>query len=156
MANNPKNFLVSTADFAYYVDDVLACTGTTNLNASLEVSMQEQNVNAGKGTIAVEGKGNYKSADFVYFTIVGIDLANCKVFLDNSKRLVVTYNGSELLMNRDYTVYTYSQKKLISQVPINGMNMNTYEKTTYYAVTGNGRFFNTINITDVQKEVKYE
>ena len=116
----------------------------------------KHNVNAGKGTIAVEGKGNYKSADFVHFTIVGIDLANCKVFLDNSKRLVVTYNGSELLMNRDYTVYTYSQKKLISQVPINGMNMNTYEKTTYYAVTGNGKFFNTINITDVEKEVKYE
>ena len=49
MANNAKNFLVSTADFAYYVDKVLACTGTTNLNASLDVSMQEQNVNAGKG-----------------------------------------------------------------------------------------------------------
>lgn len=49
MATNPKNFLVSTADFAYYVDDVLACTGTTNLNASIEVSMEEQNVNAGKG-----------------------------------------------------------------------------------------------------------
>lgn len=49
MANNAKNFLVSTADFAYYVDGVLACTGTTNLNTSLEVSMQEQNVNAGKG-----------------------------------------------------------------------------------------------------------
>jgi hypothetical protein len=49
MANNAKNFLVSTADFAYYVDCVLACTGTTNLNTSIEVSMQEQNVNAGKG-----------------------------------------------------------------------------------------------------------
>lgn len=49
MANNAKNFLVSTADFAYYVDGVLACTGTTNLNTSIEVSMQEQNVNAGKG-----------------------------------------------------------------------------------------------------------
>ena len=49
MTNNPKNFLVSTADFAYYVDDVLACTGTTNLNASIEVSIEEQNVNAGKG-----------------------------------------------------------------------------------------------------------
>lgn len=49
MANNPKNFLVSTADFAFYVDDILACTGTTNLNASLEVSMEEQDVNAGKG-----------------------------------------------------------------------------------------------------------
>lgn len=49
MSNNAKNFLVSTADFAFYVDDILACTGTTNLNASLEVSMEEQNVNAGKG-----------------------------------------------------------------------------------------------------------
>ena len=49
MAKKPKDFLVSTADFAYYVDDVLACTGTTNLNASIEVSMEEQDVNAGKG-----------------------------------------------------------------------------------------------------------
>lgn len=48
MSNNPKNFLVSTADFAFYVGDVLACTGTTNLNASIEVSMEEQDVNAGK------------------------------------------------------------------------------------------------------------
>ena len=46
---NAKNFLVSTADFALYFNDILACTGTTNLNASIEVSMQEQNVNAGKG-----------------------------------------------------------------------------------------------------------
>ncbi len=49
MTNNAKNFLVSTADFAFYVDDVLACTGTTNLNASIETTMEEQNVNAGKG-----------------------------------------------------------------------------------------------------------
>lgn len=47
--NNEKNFLVSTADFAFYIDDILACTGTTNLNASLEVSMEEQEVKAGKG-----------------------------------------------------------------------------------------------------------
>lgn len=49
MANNEKSFLVSTADFALYYNDILACTGTTNLNTSIEVSMQEQNVNAGKG-----------------------------------------------------------------------------------------------------------
>lgn len=49
MAKNAKNFLVSTADFALYYNDVLACTGTTNLNTSIDVSMQEQNVNAGKG-----------------------------------------------------------------------------------------------------------
>lgn len=49
MAKQEKTFLVSTADFAYYVNGALACTGTTNLNTSIEVSMQEQNVNAGKG-----------------------------------------------------------------------------------------------------------
>lgn len=48
MAKNTKNFLVSTADFALYYGDILACTGTTNLNTSIDVSMQEQNVNAGK------------------------------------------------------------------------------------------------------------
>lgn len=48
-SKNAKDFLVSTADFAAYYDGILACTGTTNLNTSIEVSMQEQNVNAGKG-----------------------------------------------------------------------------------------------------------
>lgn len=49
MASKAKTFLVSTADFAFKVNGVLACTGTTNLNTSIEVTMQEQNVNAGKG-----------------------------------------------------------------------------------------------------------
>ena len=49
MAEKTKTFLVSTANFAFFVNKVLACTGTTNLNTSIEVSMQEQNVNAGKG-----------------------------------------------------------------------------------------------------------
>lgn len=53
MNGNAKNFLVSTADFAFFVDDVLACTGTTNLNTSIEVSMEEQNVNAGKGNMLI-------------------------------------------------------------------------------------------------------
>lgn len=48
-SKNAKDFLVSTADFAMYYNGILACTGTTNLNTSIEVSMQEQNVNAGKG-----------------------------------------------------------------------------------------------------------
>lgn len=49
MASQTKNFLVSTADFALFYDDVLVCDGTTNLNSSIEVSMEEQNVNGGKG-----------------------------------------------------------------------------------------------------------
>lgn len=49
MFKNKKDFLVSTADFSLFYNDILACTGTTNLNTSIEASMQEQNVNAGKG-----------------------------------------------------------------------------------------------------------
>lgn len=50
MSKNSKNFLISTADFALFRKDILVCTGTTNLNSSIEVSMQESNVNAGKGS----------------------------------------------------------------------------------------------------------
>lgn len=49
MAEKAKEFLVSTADFSMFYNDILVCTGTTNLNSSIEVSMQEQNVNGGKG-----------------------------------------------------------------------------------------------------------
>ena len=49
MNTKGKEFVVSVADFAFYIDDVLACTGTTNLSSSISVSMQEQTVNAGKG-----------------------------------------------------------------------------------------------------------
>ncbi len=45
-----KEFVVSVADFAFYIDGVLACTGVTNLSSSISVSMQEQAVNAGKGS----------------------------------------------------------------------------------------------------------
>lgn len=49
MAKNKKDFLVSVADFALYYNGILACVGTTNLNTSIDVTMQEQNINAGKG-----------------------------------------------------------------------------------------------------------
>lgn len=49
MGNKAKNFLVSTADFAMYYNEALVCTGTTNLNTSIEVSMEEQEIKAGKG-----------------------------------------------------------------------------------------------------------
>lgn len=43
-----KKFVVSVANAAFYVKDMLAFTATANLNTSLEVSMQEQSVNGGK------------------------------------------------------------------------------------------------------------
>ncbi len=44
-----KDFLVSTADVAYFVNDMLAFTGTTSLNSSISVSMEDQEITGGKG-----------------------------------------------------------------------------------------------------------
>lgn len=49
MAKNSKDFLVSTADVAFKVDGQLAFTGTTALNTSISVSMEDQEVTGGKG-----------------------------------------------------------------------------------------------------------
>lgn len=49
MAKNSKDFLVSTADVAFIVDGMLAFTGTTSLNASIAVTMEDQEVTGGKG-----------------------------------------------------------------------------------------------------------
>lgn len=49
MNTKGKEFVVSVADFAYYINGVLACTGVTNLSSTISVSMQEQAINAGKG-----------------------------------------------------------------------------------------------------------
>lgn len=49
MANVAKDFVVSTADFLFYHNGKLACSGTTNLSASLTASMENKDVNGGKG-----------------------------------------------------------------------------------------------------------
>ena len=49
MAKNSKNFLVSTADVAFFHNGMLAFTGTTALNTSLSVSMEDQEIAGGKG-----------------------------------------------------------------------------------------------------------
>ncbi len=49
MSGNSKNFLVSTADVAFMVNDMLAFTGTTSLNTSISVSMEDLEITGGKG-----------------------------------------------------------------------------------------------------------
>lgn len=50
MAQNSKNFVISTADVAFYHNDILAFTGTTSLNTSISVEMDEEEIKAGKGS----------------------------------------------------------------------------------------------------------
>lgn len=49
MAEKTKDFLVSTADVAFYYNDMLAFTGTTSLNSSISVTMEDQEITGGKG-----------------------------------------------------------------------------------------------------------
>lgn len=49
MAKNSKDFLVSTADVAFFHNGMLAFTGTTALNTSISVSMEDQEITGGKG-----------------------------------------------------------------------------------------------------------
>lgn len=49
MAEKTRDFLVSTADVAFYYNDMLAFTGTTSLNSSISVSMEDQEITGGKG-----------------------------------------------------------------------------------------------------------
>ena len=44
-----KDLLVSTADVAFIVNGTLAFTGTTSLNTSISVSMEDQEITGGKG-----------------------------------------------------------------------------------------------------------
>lgn len=117
----------------------------------------KDNIDAGEARVVVTGKGNYKSSATVRFKIVGIDFkSNCKVVLDNSKRIFVYYNGEQLTENKDYSVYSIKQETLIDQVPGNGGNLNTYEVTTFYSVSGKGQFSGSVMLTDKKKEVRFE
>lgn len=94
MANKAKNFLVSTADFALFYNDILCCTGTTNLNTSIEVSMEEQNVNAGKGNKLIysfkygrELNVTLEAADFKLEYLAANVGNDIKVQLDNMYKI---------------------------------------------------------------------
>lgn len=49
MSKKSKDFLVSTADVAFLHNGMLAFTGTTSLNTSISVSMEDQEITGGKG-----------------------------------------------------------------------------------------------------------
>ena len=86
MNSRGKEFVVSVADFAFYFDNVLACTGTTNLSSTLSVSMQEQAVNA--------GRGNQKVYSFKY----GRELTAELEAADWKLEYIAMQTGSKILM----------------------------------------------------------
>lgn len=90
MKNNGKEFVVSVADFAFYVDDVLACTGTTNLSSTVSVSMQEQAVNA--------GKGNQKIFSFKYGREMTVELEAANWRLE----YIAMQTGSQIANGEDF------------------------------------------------------
>ena len=90
MQNNGKEFVVSVADFAFYVNDVLACTGTTNLSSTVSVSMEEQAVNA--------GKGNQKIFSFKYGREMTVELEAANWRLE----YIAMQTGSQIANGSDF------------------------------------------------------
>lgn len=100
----------------------------------------ENNVDAGTGTIVVEGKGDYKGKESIDFEIVGIDLEKeCIVEMNNSV-INVYYQNQLLQKNKDYGIHVQTKSKLIDSMPAANKFVNTYRVTTYYTVYGKGQF----------------
>ena len=100
----------------------------------------EDNVDAGIGTVVVEGKGNYKGKARIDFEIVGIDFEKeCTVELVDGV-IKVYYQGQLLKKNKDYGCSVETKSKLIESIPAGSQYVNVYMVTTYYEVYGKGQF----------------
>ena len=115
------------------------------------------NVDAGTGKVIVEGKGNYKGKESISFRIKGIDFEReCIVSIEN-KNVSVYYQNRLLTRDLDYWYNEISQAKLIQSVPAaGGKYLNTYDVTTYYTISGKGKFDGSVTKKLKTTEVKYE
>ena len=112
MNKKGKEFVVSVADFAFYVDDVLACTGVTNLSSSISVSMQEQAINA--------GKGNQKVFSYKYGRELTVELeaANWRLEYIAMQTGSQIENGIKDFYKLNECITLVEGKGLISETPI--------------------------------------
>lgn len=115
-----------------------------------------ENIDAGRGYVVVTGKGKYKSTQKAYFDIKGIDIKReCDVAVVN-KGVKVYYQGKELEQDKDYWVNTMRQEFLTDSLPAPNGSLNTYKVTTYYVVSGKGRFEGAVTKNVVTTERRYE
>lgn len=155
MASKEKNFLVSTADFAYYVKDVLACTGTTNLNTSIDVSMQEQNVNGGKGNKLVysykygrelaitlesaDWKLEYIAANVGSAIAMGLhevyNIAECVDIINGIGTLKAVPIGDVAVELNDGSIVTVTPTKSTIDLTANGVTTGTVQATYKHSAT---------------------
>ena len=113
------------------------------------------NVDAGTGKVVVQGKGEYRGKYYLSFNIIGINFQKeCDVIIDKGK-VRVFYQG-ELLDTKSYEYTSSKQERLIDSVELKKGNLNTYEITTRYAISGKGRFSDTIIKTEKTTDVRFE
>ena len=117
MNKKGKEFVVSVADFAFYMDDVLACTGVTNLSSSISVSMQEQAINA--------GKGNQKVFSYKYGRELSVELeaANWRLEYISMQTGSQIENGIKDFYKLNECVALVGGKGMISETPIGNVGV---------------------------------
>lgn len=116
----------------------------------------KNNIDAGRARVKVIGKGKYRGSDTVYFDIVGIDFrTECDVVITNKNEVVVYYQGKKL-DEKNYYVNVLKQEFLKSTIETPNGNLNTYEVTYYYTVSGKGQFSGAVSKTVTKSEMRYE
>ena len=113
------------------------------------------NIDAGRATVVVKGKGDYRGTQKVNFKINGIRLdTECTATVSKGK--VTVYHKGQILGENCYRVSPLEQRELVSVVEGHNGNLNTYKVTTTYYIYGKGMYEGSISVKEVTTELKYE
>ena len=107
---------------------------TLQINKDYKIDYKD-NIDSGEATIKIKGKGDYRGTAKLKFRIKGTDISTACTFELVDDKVVMTYNG-EVISESEYDEDWYYIDTFISD---NG-NEATYVRTTFYTLTGKGRF----------------
>jgi len=115
----------------------------------------KNNIDAGQGTVEVKGKGDYRGTAKVKFNINGINIANaCTAEVNDG--IVRVYKDGTLLPENNYSVVDYKQETLVGSIEGPNGELNTYDVTYTYVITGKGQYSGSITLKETKREMRYE
>lgn len=135
------------ADTFNWSGQVITPTVTVSYNGETLVINRDytlkysDNINSGVATVKVSGKGDYRGSKKLKFTIKGTDIATACEFELKDDKVVMTYNGA-VVNASEYEEDWYYIDTFIKD---NGVEA-IYVRTTFYTITGKGRFEGTYEL----------
>ncbi|MBE5934312.1 MAG: hypothetical protein E7262_00790 [Lachnospiraceae bacterium] len=113
---------------------------TLQINKDYKIEYKD-NIDAGEATIKLKGKGDYRGTAKIKFRIKGTDISTACNFELVDDKVVMTYQG-EVVDASEYDEDWYYIDTFISDNAVEA----TYVRTTFYTITGKGRFEGTYEL----------